>query len=141
MTQRASNPAYTRYHPKWHRRRMPIFWWLGHGGYTRFITRELTSLAVAYVAFLLIIELWAIGRGAETFERLQGFLARPGVIMWHGFVLAALVFHTVTWLGLAPRALVIRIAGRRLPDAAVVAGHYLAWVVASAAIFWLLVGR
>jgi fumarate reductase subunit C len=136
MTDETRNPGYTLYHPRWHRRRIPIFWWLGHVAYTRFIVRELTSVAVAYAALLLLVQVWAAGRGAETYARFQEWLAAPPVLALHGAVLLALVLHTVTWLALAPKALVIHVAGRRLPDAAVIAGHYAAWLGASAAIAW-----
>jgi fumarate reductase subunit C len=52
-------------------------------------------------------------------------------------VLLALLFHTVTWLNLAPKAIVLHLGGRRLPDAAVLAAHYAAWLVVSAAVVWL----
>lgn len=127
-----ANPRYTPYHPKWYRRRMPIFWWLGRLSYTRFITRELTSLAVAYTALFLLAALWTLGRGAADWAAFLARLAHPGWLAFHAVVLCFLLFHTVTWLGLAPKALVVKLGGRRLPDAAVIAGHYAAWAAASA---------
>jgi succinate dehydrogenase subunit C len=132
------NPAYRPHHPKWHRDRMPIFWWLGKLSYIKFITRELTSLAVGYAAVLLLAEIWALARGPAAYARFTGFLAAPPVVALHLLVGAALLFHTVTWLGLAPKALVIKLGGRRLPDWAVIAGHYVMLVVASAVVAWFL---
>jgi fumarate reductase subunit C len=134
------NLAYRPYHPKWHRERMPIFWWLGQLAYVKFITRELTSLAVGYGAVLLLAEVWALGRGAAAHARFLRLLAAPPVVAFHLLVCAALFFHTVTWLNLAPKALELRLGGRRLPDAAVVAGHYLAWLLASGVVVWWLRG-
>jgi fumarate reductase subunit C len=134
------NPAYQPYHPKWHRKRMPIFWWLGQLPYVKFITRELTSLAVGYAVLLLLAEVWAVARGAAAHARFLGFLAAPPVLAFHIFVCAALVFHSVTWLNLAPKALVVRLGGRRLPDWMVVAGHYFLWLVASLVVVWYLHG-
>ncbi len=130
--------GYKLYHPKWHRRRMPIFWWLGRLAYTRFIARELTSLAVAYAALLLLVQVWAMGRGEEAYARLLEVLASVPAVLVHTLLLAALLFHSFTWLSLAPRALVVRLGRRRLPDGLVLAAHYLAWIAASAAIGWLL---
>ena len=134
------NLAYRPFHPKWHRKRMPIFWWLGQLSYIGFITRELTSLAVGYAAVLLLAEVWTLGLGVEAHARFLRFLAAPPVVGFHLLVGAALLFHSVTWLNLAPKALVVRLGRRRLPDWAVVAGHYLAWIVASAVIVWWLRG-
>ena len=124
--------GYTPYHPKWYRRPMPIFWWLSKPSYVRFITRELTSLAVAYTALFLLAALWALGSGPEVWAGWLESLRHPGWLAFHGAVLFFLLFHTVTWLGLAPKALVLRLGRRRLPDAAVVGGHYAAWIGASA---------
>ena len=107
----AANAKYQPYHPKWYRKRYPIFWWLGRFAYGKFIARELTSLAVGYAAVLLL----------------------------HGFILCALLFHSITWLNLAPRALVLRLGRTRIPDAAVLAGHYAAWLGATALVVWYLV--
>lgn len=132
--------GYKPYHPKWHRRRMPIFWWLGKYTYTRFIARELTSLAVAYAAIVLLLEVWLLSRGEEAYTRFQELLQAPAVLAFHTLVLVVLLFHSVTWLGLAPRALVLRVKGRRIPDSAVAGAHYLAWIAASALVAWFLLG-
>ena len=135
------NDRYRLYHPKWHRRRIPIFWWLEKLCYTKFITRELTSLFVAYSALVLLVQTWAAGRGAEAYDRFLEWLARPAVVVLHALVLAAVLMHTITWLNLTPKALVLRLGGRRVPDAMVLLGHYAAWLGASAAIVWLVLGR
>lgn len=138
MSDERRNPEYTPYHPKWYRRRIPIFWWLGHRRYTKFIARELTSVFVAYVAVLLLVQLWTLGRGEAAYGRFWGWLSSPPVVAFHAFVWIAVLFHTVTWLSLAPKALVVRVARRRVPDAWVVAAQYGAWLVASAAVAGLL---
>jgi fumarate reductase subunit C len=120
---------------------MPIFWWLAERAYIKFIARELTSLAVGYAALLLVAEAWAAGRGEAAHARFLSWLASPAILAWHVFILAALLFHTVTWLNLAPKAITLRAAGRQVPDAAIVLGHYLLWLAASAAAAWWLLGK
>jgi fumarate reductase subunit C len=135
------NPEYSEYHPKWYRRRMPIFWWLRSVAYARFIARELTSLAVAYAALLLLALTWSLGRGEAAYDEFVAFLRLRPVIAFHFLILAALLFHTVTWLNLAPKALVVRLGRRRAPDALVVLAHYSAWLAVSGLVAWLLLGR
>jgi len=135
------NPAYRPHHPKWHRDRMPIFWWLGNLSSVKFITRELTSLAVGYAVVLLLVEVGALARGQAAHASFLRFLAAPAVVAFHLLVCAALLFHSITWLNLAPKALVVKVGGRRLPDWAVVAGHYFLWLAASGLVVWLLRGR
>lgn len=142
MTTRApAKPRYRRHRPEAYRRRMPIFWWLRRLSYTKFISRELTSLGVAYAAVLLVVQAAAVRQGEAAYAAFLAWLHDPWTVALHSVVLLVLLFHTVTWLNLAPKALVIRLGGRRVPDLAVVAAHYLAWGTVSALVFWLLLGR
>jgi len=128
-----------RFHPRWFRRRTPIFWWLEKGVYVHFIVRELTSLAVAYAAALLVVQVAVLGAGAEAHARFAALLASPWAVGWHALVLVGLLYHTLTWLHLAPKALVVKLGGHRVPDAAILAGHYLGWLAATALVALVLV--
>ncbi len=132
------NPKYELYQPKWYRKDYPIFWWLGSVAYGKFITRELTSLAVGYAAVLLMLQVWVLSKGQADYERFLDFLESTPVLIYHGLVLVFLLFHSVTWFNLAPKALVLRLGRRRIPDAIVLAGHYAAWLVATALVIWLV---
>jgi len=132
--------SYELYRPRWYRRRMPIFWWLRKGSYVWFITRELTSLAVGYTAAMMVAAVWALGRGEAAWAGFTGALASPLVVAFHALVLAVLLFHTLTWLHLAPKAMVVRLGARRVPDGAILVGHYLGWAAASALVAWALLG-
>ncbi len=133
------NPDYKLYHPKWYRTRMPIFWWLGKLSYTHFIIRELTSLAVGYSALILLVQVWALSRG--FYDRFLSWLQTPFALVVNTLVLLVLLFHAITWLNLAPRALVVRVGARRIPDATVLLGHYLGWIAATGLVIWYLLGR
>ncbi len=86
-----ANPNYRLYHPKWYRERYPIFWWLKKFAYGKFITRELTSFAVAYAAVLLMLEIWVLSRGPAAYERFGNVLQSPPVLVFHGIVLLFLL--------------------------------------------------
>jgi fumarate reductase subunit C len=132
--------SYTLHHPRWHRRPMPLMWWLRGCGYLKFIARELSSVFVAYSCLLLVAHFWALGRGEESYARFASWLERPGIIALHALVLGALLFHTVTWLNLTPKALALRLGGRRVSPAAIRAAHYVAWLVVTVIVLWLLGG-
>ena len=136
---KAVNRDYKLYHPRWHRERMPIFWWLGKLSYTKFIVRELTSLAVGYAALLLLIQIWALSRGKDVYARFFEWLQSPFVVIVNSLAFLALLFHAITWLNLAPKALVVRVGGRRVPDQVVLVAHYLGWIAASGLVVWYLV--
>jgi fumarate reductase subunit C len=49
-----------------------------------------------------------------------------------------LLLHTITWFNLAPRAMPVRVGGKRVPEFLVAAPNYVLWVVASAVIAWFV---
>ena len=50
------------------------------------------------------------------------------------------LFHTITWFNLTPKAIVLRVRGRRLPDLLIAAPNYVAWLVVSGVIAWIVTG-
>lgn len=130
---------YTPFHPKWYRRPVSVWWWLESWPYTRFVLRELTSLPVAWVSLLTLWQVYAITRGPESYQRFLAAIGHPLAILVSVLCLGAVLFHALTWIHLAPKAMVVRAGGRRVPDRLIVAMNYVAWIVASAvvAFFWL----
>ena len=120
---------------------MPIFWWLKKGSYTWFITRELTSIFVGLTAIILLVQIRALGQGEAAYARFQTWLRTPSALVGDAIILFFLLFHTLTWLNLAPRAMVLNLAGRRIPNGVVLSAHYLAWIVASGLVTWILLGK
>ena len=51
------------------------------------------------------------------------------------------VYHSVTWFHSAPKAMVVRFGDKRAPDSLVMAMHYLAWIVLSVSVAWILVAE
>ena len=135
------NPKYRPYSPRWYRKRVPIFWWLRRRSYAAFIGRELTSVFVVYAAAVLVALVLIMDRGEPAWVEAMSWLANPFVLTAHVVVLFIVLFHTITWLNLAPMAIVVKLGDRKVPDAAVLIGHYAAWFVCSAIVAWLLVWR
>ncbi len=127
---------YTLYHPKWYRRRVSVWWWLESWRYARFVLRELTSLAVAYFALILLWKLRSLGQGRDAYLRFLSRMESPVFLVLNGLALLLVLFHSVTWFNLAPRAMVVRVGGKRLPDWIVQGANYLAWVVVSIVWAW-----
>ena len=131
-------PAYTEFHPRWYRRRVSTWWWLGRWPYSKFILRELTSVFVAAGVVLMLLEIRALRAGPRAYETLQAFLLRPYVIAFNLLALAFVLFHSITWFNLAPRAMAVRLGGKRVPDLLIAVPNYLVWAAVSAAVAYIL---
>jgi fumarate reductase subunit C len=129
---------YQRYHPRSYRFRVARWWWLSQPSYAAFALREITSVFVAWTVVFLLLLIRAIGRGPDAYAGFLDWAANPWVVALNVVTLALVVYHAVTWFQLTPKAMVLRLRGRRVPDAAVAASAYAGWVVVSAVVAWLL---
>jgi fumarate reductase subunit C len=133
--------VYTEYHHRWLRRPVSTYWWLEKRSYFAFILREASCVFVAwFVAFLLLL-LRAALQGGASYEQWLEWAASPAILLLNVVTLAFMVYHAVTFFDAAPQALVVRLGRRRVPPAAVRAGHYVAWAAASGFIAWLVMSQ
>lgn len=128
---------HTPYHPRWYRRRVSVWWWLGSWAYAKFVLRELTSVAVAYFALIELRKFRAIRIGPEAYAQFLVRMKSPLFLVLNGVAFLLIVFHATTWFNLAPKAMVVRLGGKRVPDAVIVGMNYGAWVAVSAVLVWL----
>ena len=133
-------PVYTSYHPRWYRQRVSTYWWLGRWSYLVFILRELSSLAVAWVVLLTLLLVRAVSAGTDSYAEFVQWLKTPVVLALNAVALSFLVFHTITWFNAAPRAMGLRLGGRRVPERLVAVAHYAGWAAASALMAWMVLG-
>lgn len=117
---------------------MPLLWWLGTPAYVRFVIREFTCVFIAAYVILLLILVVRIAAGPAAYEAYLLWLRSPALVGFHVVALAAVVYHTLTWLRLAPLAVVVRVRGRRVPPSVIIAGNIAAWIVISAVLSWVL---
>jgi fumarate reductase subunit C len=131
-------PIYTTYHPKWYSRRVSTYWWLWQSAYLKFILRELSCLPVAYFAVLILLALRALTQGQEAYAAFQAWLQTPLAIVLNVISFFFVLFHAITWFNLAPRAVVVRVHGKRIPDSLIAGSNYVAWLVVSVVVAWLI---
>ena len=121
-----------------YQRPVHLFWWLERRSYLLFVLRELSSVFVAWTVVYLLLLVNAVSDGPASYER---FLDRSGewwMVAINVITMLFLLLHVVTWFGLAPRAMVVKARGRRVPPRQIVAAHYLALLVLSAIVAWLV---
>ena len=115
-------------------RPMPANWWLKRKTYFMFMVRELTCLFVGGYALFLLVLASRLGDAAAFTALLQN----PLVIALQFVALPMVLYHTVTWLNLTPKVLVIWRGENRVNPVLIAAAHYLAWLGASVMIVWLV---
>jgi fumarate reductase subunit C len=130
--------APTEYLPKSYRTRVSTYWWLGRWPYLKFILRELSSVFVAWFVILTLLQVSALSKGQAEYAQFQEWLSNPLVILLNLVSFLFVVFHAVTWFNLAPKAMAIRMGGKRVPAALIAGPNYAAWLVISAGVAWLL---
>ena len=133
-----TTPHYTLYHPRWYRRRVSVWWWLKKRSYTMFVLRELTSVFVAFFALVLLWKLRALVQGPEAYAQFLARLRTPLFLALDVVAFLFVLFHAITWLNLTPKAMVVRLRGKRVPDAMILGANYAAWLVLSAAVAFVL---
>jgi fumarate reductase subunit C len=117
---------------------MSRYWWAKRRSYLLFMLREISCVFVAWFVVYLLLLVHATITGRDSYARFLDWSANPLVVSVNVVAFLFLLLHAVTWLNLAPRAIVPHVRGRRVPARAVLAGHYVAWLVVSAAVAWVV---
>ncbi len=121
-----------------YQRPLALFWWLERRSYLLFVLRELSSVFVAWFVVYLLLLVKAVSDGAASYQDFLDWSGQWWMIAINVIAMLFILLHAITWFGLAPRAMVVKVRGRRLPPAQVVAVHYLAWLLLSAIVAWLV---
>lgn len=129
---------YTPYHPKWYRRHVSVWWWLENWSYAKFVLRELTSLFVTFFALIYLWQLRALIAGPEAYAEFLDRMKTPLFLILHVITFLFVLFHAITWFNLAPKAMAVRMGGKRVPDLVISGTNYLIWLIASVVIAWII---
>jgi len=130
-------PQYTEFHPRWYRRKMSTYWWVGKRQHLLFILRELTSVFVGWFVIYFLMLIGAAARPGGYWAFLEWSM-HPALVLINAVSLIFVVYHAITWFNLAPRAMVVHVGGKKVPPSFIAASNYGLWVVVTAAIAYLL---
>lgn len=132
---------YTEFHPRWYRPRMTTYWWLGRWPYVKFILRELSSVAVAWTVAFTLLQLFYLSHGEAAYATFTRRASAPIIIALNVIAFAFLLLHSITWFNLAPKAMAVRMGGKRLPGILISGPQFLAWFVISGIVLWVYLSR
>ena len=114
-------------------RSMSPIWWLKKKTYFLFMVRELTCVFVGgYALFLLVV--------ATRLDDPQAFAAllnSPLLIALQIIALPMILYHTVTWLNLTPKVMVVWRGEERVSPILIAGANYVAWFIVSIVILWI----
>jgi len=114
------------------------YWWLGRWYYLKFVLRELSSIFVAYFVVITLLQIHSISRGPAAYARFEERMRNPLMIALDAISFLFVLFHTISWFNLAPRAMVVRLGGKRVPEILIAGSNYVAWLVISASVAWFI---
>ena len=129
---------YGGFYARWYKPRISRLWWLGRRSYVLFVIRELSSVFVAWFVVFLLLLVRAVSQGDDEYQRFLDLAATPWMLALNVITLFFVVFHTVTWFNAAPRAIVVRLRGRRVPAGFILILHYAAWVLLTGITAWVV---
>lgn len=115
-----------------------LTWWLRKPSYLVFVLRELSSVFIAWFVVYLLMLVYAVSSGSAAYQEFLDLSANPLLVILNVIALAFVVLHAVTWFGLAPKAMVLRLGTLRVPPSLIIAAHYAAWLVVSAIVAWVI---
>lgn len=128
----------TEYLPKTYRVRVSTYWWLARWPYLKFILREASSIFVAWGVVVTLLAIRALRHGPAAYMDFEAWLRTPFLLTINIVSFCFIFFHAVTWFNLAPKAMAVRMGGKRLPNVAIAVTNYATWLVISAALTWVL---
>ena len=117
---------------------MSPWWWLQNRAYFKFVIRELTSIFVAAFAVLTLWQIRVLGQGPDAYVAFANRLGTPGFAVLNSVALVFVLYHSMTLFNLAPTAVVVRVGDKRVPNWLIAGMHYVAFMVLSAVVAWVL---
>ena len=113
-------------------------WYMRNGRYRKYLLREVTCILVAIYSFLIIWGLAALTGGMNSWNAFLQSQQNTAMVAFHAFALVFfLIYQTFDWFKLAPKAMPLQVGEKKLPDMYVIVAHYIAWLIVTAAVFWL----
>ncbi len=115
-------------------RPMPAAWWLKRKTYFLFMVRELTCVFVgAYALFLLVL-----AARRDDPEAFAALLNSRFSIALQIMALPMVLYHSITWLNLTPKVIVLWRGEERVSPTLIAGAHYVVWVLVSIVILWIV---
>jgi succinate dehydrogenase subunit C len=122
-------------------RRPMTGWWRRDPFFGRYMLREGTALVVAAYAVILMVGAVRLAQGEAAWNGWLDALRSPPSIVLHVAMLAAMVYHTVSWFEIMPKTMpMLVVGGRRVAATTITRGGLAAAALAALALFFVAWG-
>lgn len=120
-------------------RPIPRFsWWLRKKTYLSYMMREVSSLFIGAFSLMMVWGIYRFSQGEAAYtawsNSLWSYSFLLSIIM---FIFA--VYHSFTWFLVTPKAMPLKIAGKRIPGVIIIAAHLLLWLFCSIFVWFISV--
>ena len=93
-------------------------WWRRNPFFIEYMVHEATAIFVALYALILLMSVVQLAAGEAAWSQWVAILRSPAMVILHGAILIAFLYHTWTWFNIMPRTLPpIVINGKRISAA------------------------
>lgn len=111
-------------------------WWLRQQRYVSYMMREVSSLFIGLFSLLMVCGLFQLSRGEEAFTSWTDVLWNSMPIL-SAVMLVFATYHSYTWFKVTPKAMPLKMSGKRILGSIIIGAHLLAWALASAFV-WIV---
>lgn len=112
-------------------------WWVKHSFYLRYMIREGSSIALAIYCLILTVGLFRLSQGEVEFQNWLMALKSPVAILFHLVALVWILFHSITWFSLAPKAANLWFRDKKIPDSWLIYSLYVVLVLVTVIVLLL----
>lgn len=117
-----------------------VTWWLKQPRYIRYMMREISAALIGAYILIIVVGVVRLSQGQAAYEAFLGAVWSQIGITFSIIALLFALYHSYTWFQVTPKAMPLRLAGKRVPGTAIVAAHWLGFAVASTALLALAKG-
>ncbi len=114
-------------------RPVPAMWWLKRRTYVLFMLREVTCVFVGGYALLLLL----LAKHRDDPQAFADLLDSPLLIALQLIALPMILYHSVTWINLTPKVMVVWRGEERVSPILIAGANYVAWFIVSIVILWI----
>ncbi len=115
-------------------------WWISQPRYVRYMLREGSAAFIGASILMLIVGLLRLSQGPAAYESFLSAILSYGGVAFSFITFVFALYHSVTWFGMTPKAMPLRMGGKAVPPAIIIGAHWFVWAIASLLILlWVAV--